>query len=58
MLTPGHDVAGVAETEVMAFRVKEVVMLTVGTIFLGTNFRLIKLYFVLEVDKPVFIGRY
>lgn len=41
MLTPGHDVAGVAETEVMAFRVKEVVMLTVGTIFLGTNFRLI-----------------
>lgn len=47
MLTPGHDVAGVAETEVIALGVK-----AVGTIFVGKN--RIKLYFVLNVNKPCF----
>lgn len=38
MLTPGHDVAGVAEPEVAALRV--VVNLIVGTYFVGKNVRL------------------
>lgn len=35
MLTPGHDVAGVAETEVMALRVKESRHVDRGNYFSG-----------------------
>lgn len=58
MLTPGHDVAGVAETEVMALRVKESRHVDRGNYFSGYKLPFNKTLFVLEVDKPVFIGRY
>lgn len=54
MLTPGHDVAGVAETEVMALRVKESRHVDRGNYFSGYKLPFNKTLFCVRSGQTCF----